>query len=80
MLKSQLSRAFFKFCHGNHLVYNTCWEDPRLDRVALNLKPGDRALVITSAGCNALDTPLTSPTVLMRSMLIHVRTRCWSLN
>ena len=50
MLKSQLSRAFFKFCHGNHLVYNTCWEDPRLDRGALNLKPGDRALVITSAG------------------------------
>ena len=61
MLKSQLSRAFFKFCHGNHLVYNTCWEDPRLDRVALNLKPGDRALVITSAGCNALDYALDEP-------------------
>ena len=61
MLRSQLSRAFFKFCHGHHLVYNTCWEDPRLDRAALNLAPGDRVLVITSAGCNALDYALDEP-------------------
>jgi len=37
------------------LVYNTCWEDPRLDREALRLTSDDRVLVITSAGCNALD-------------------------
>ncbi|MEN1680174.1 MAG: BtaA family protein [Planctomycetota bacterium] len=61
MLATQLSRAFFKFCHGNHLVYNTCWEDPRLDRQALELGPGDRLLVITSAGCNALDYALDEP-------------------
>ena len=41
--------------------YNTCWEDPRLDRVALELGPDDNVLVITSAGCNALDYALTSP-------------------
>ncbi|MEM8864165.1 MAG: BtaA family protein [Planctomycetota bacterium] len=61
MLATHLSRAFFKLCHGNHLVYNTCWEDPRLDRQALELGPTDRVLVITSAGCNALDYALDEP-------------------
>ncbi|MEO0531734.1 MAG: BtaA family protein [Planctomycetota bacterium] len=61
MLATHLSRAVFKLCHGNQLVYNTCWEDPRLDRVALELGPGDRLLVITSAGCNALDYALDEP-------------------
>lgn len=61
MLATHLSRAFFKLCHGNQLVYNTCWEDPRLDRVALELGPGDRLIVITSAGCNALDYALDEP-------------------
>lgn len=45
----------FKFVHRNNLVYNTCWEDPRLDRAALALTPTDVVMVITSAGCNALD-------------------------
>ena len=26
------SGRIFNFVHGNNLVYNTCWEDPRLDR------------------------------------------------
>ena len=50
-----VSRRVFQFVHGNNLVYNTCWEDPRLDRQTLNLTSQDRLLVITSAGCNALD-------------------------
>jgi len=50
-----ISGRVFKFVHGNNLVYNTCWEDPRLDREALELTSNDRVLVITSAGCNALD-------------------------
>ena len=41
--------------HKGNLIYNTCWEDPVLDQVAFGLKPKDRVLVITSAGCNALD-------------------------
>jgi S-adenosylmethionine-diacylglycerol 3-amino-3-carboxypropyl transferase len=61
MLKTQMSRAFFRLCHGHHLVYNACWEDPRLDRVAMKLKPGDHVLVITSAGCNALEYALDEP-------------------
>lgn len=51
----------FQFVHRHNLVYNTCWEDPRLDRLALELSASDRVLVITSAGCNALDYVLQEP-------------------
>ncbi len=44
----------FKVVHGHNLVYNTCWEDPRLDHQAMKLTADDTVLVITSAGCNAL--------------------------
>ena len=56
-----LSSRLFKYVHGNNLVYNTCWEDPRLDRVALRLGPDDVVMVITSAGCNVLDYLLVGP-------------------
>ncbi len=56
-----VSQKVFKSVHGNNLVYNTCWEDPRLDRVALEFTPQDNVLVITSAGCNALDYVLAGP-------------------
>ncbi|GIW99111.1 MAG: S-adenosylmethionine--diacylglycerol 3-amino-3-carboxypropyl transferase [Pirellulaceae bacterium] len=56
-----ISGRVFSFVHGNNLVYNTCWEDPRLDREALQLTAKDRVLVITSAGCNALDYALAGP-------------------
>jgi len=56
-----LSGRVFDLVHRHNLVYNTCWEDPRLDRVALGLRPDDTVLVITSAGCNALDYILTAP-------------------
>lgn len=49
-----ISGKVFTSVHGNNLVYNTCWEDPRLDKVALKLTPEDNLLVISSAGCNAL--------------------------
>src|SRR5947199_6424030 len=51
----KLSSRLFAAVHGRNLVYNTCWEDPALDRVALDFQPDDRILVISSAGCNALD-------------------------
>jgi S-adenosylmethionine-diacylglycerol 3-amino-3-carboxypropyl transferase len=54
-IREWVSGRVFRFVHGNNLVYNTCWEDPRLDRKALQLTAQDRVLVITSAGCNALD-------------------------
>jgi S-adenosylmethionine-diacylglycerol 3-amino-3-carboxypropyl transferase len=60
-LSDFLSAACFRFVHGRQLVYNTCWEDPRLDRVALELGADDTVAMITSAGCNALDYALESP-------------------
>jgi S-adenosylmethionine-diacylglycerol 3-amino-3-carboxypropyl transferase len=53
--KNKLRSRIFKAVHKRNLVYNTCWEDPALDRAALNFQPNDRVMVITSAGCNALD-------------------------
>ncbi|WP_293113271.1 BtaA family protein [Moorena sp. SIO4G3] len=51
----------FSWVHQQNLVYVTCWEDPRLDRVALNLQADDTVVVITSAGCNALEYALDAP-------------------
>lgn len=56
-----LSGKCFGYVHGRNLVYNTCWEDPRLDREALELSSRDVVLVITSAGCNVLDYLLDEP-------------------
>ena len=61
MIKNWVGQKCFNAVHGRNLVYNTCWEDPRLDREALQLGPDDTVLVITSAGCNALDYALQSP-------------------
>ncbi|MCG8583686.1 MAG: BtaA family protein [Pirellulales bacterium] len=61
MLTSKLNTAWFRLCHGRNLVYNTCWEDPRLDRQALAINEFDDVLVITSAGCNVLDYALDEP-------------------
>jgi len=58
-LSEWVSGRVFRIVHRNNLVYNTCWEDPRLDKVALELTPQDNLLVITSAGCNALSYALT---------------------
>ncbi len=51
----------FGFVAGRGLLYNTCWEDPAVDRQALHLGAEDRVLVIASAGCNALDYALCGP-------------------
>src|SRR6266571_4843183 len=53
--RETINHRLFKAVHRRNLIYNTCWEDPALDRVALELGPSDRVMVITSAGCNALD-------------------------
>lgn len=51
----------FHSIHQNNLVYVTCWEDPRLDRIAMKLSSDDTVLVLTSGGCNALDYALDAP-------------------
>jgi len=51
----------FSSVHQNNLVYVTCWEDPRLDRIAMNLTKDDTVFVLTSAGCNAIEYALDEP-------------------
>jgi len=51
----------FKSIHGNNLIYNTCWEDPRIDRSLMKINSKSQIVMITSAGCNALDYLLDNP-------------------
>ena len=60
-LSDRLDERLFRTLYGASLVYNTCWEDPAVDRQAFNLTPEDVLLVITSAGCNVLDYALLAP-------------------
>jgi len=46
-LSNWTTETLFNYVHGNHLVYNTCWEDPRLDREVLGLGPDDELVLIT---------------------------------
>ncbi len=54
-LAHTIGERVFQRIHGNSLVYNTCWEDPRCDRRLLQLDARSRVVMLTSAGCNALD-------------------------
>lgn len=60
-LAHTINEKIFSRIHGNTLVYNTCWEDPRCDRAMLQLNESSRVVVLTSAGCNALDYLLDNP-------------------
>ena len=60
-LRDRIDQAVFNAIYARSLVYNTCWEDPAVDRLALDLRPDDTLLVITSAGCNVLDYALAAP-------------------
>ena len=60
-LIDKVDHALFNAIYSRNLVYNTCWEDPAIDRQALALGPDDTMLVISSAGCNVLDYALLGP-------------------
>jgi S-adenosylmethionine-diacylglycerol 3-amino-3-carboxypropyl transferase len=60
-LSERVDERLFRTLYSRSLVYNTCWEDPAVDRRALGLTREDVVLVITSAGCNALDYALLGP-------------------
>jgi S-adenosylmethionine-diacylglycerol 3-amino-3-carboxypropyl transferase len=53
--ESDFHVRFFDSLLKNHLIFNTSWEDPALDRVALQLSAEDRLVAISGAGCNVLD-------------------------
>ena len=54
-------QRFFDAVYSRSLLYNTCWEDPAIDRLALRLGHDDTLMLITSAGCNTLDYALLAP-------------------
>jgi S-adenosylmethionine-diacylglycerol 3-amino-3-carboxypropyl transferase len=47
------------------VLYAQCWEDPEMDRIAFNIKPGDTVFSITSGGCNALAFLLDDPATVI---------------
>jgi len=53
--------CMFQRIHGSKLIYNTCWEDATIDRHLMQLDGDSRIVMITSAGCNALNYLLDSP-------------------
>jgi S-adenosylmethionine-diacylglycerol 3-amino-3-carboxypropyl transferase len=60
-LLDRLDQNVFNALYARSLVYNTCWEDPAVDRQALQLGADDSVMVISSAGCNVLDYALDAP-------------------
>jgi S-adenosylmethionine-diacylglycerol 3-amino-3-carboxypropyl transferase len=60
-IQTRFKNRIFHKVHLGNLVYNTCWEDPRCDRELLNLSTDSRIVMLTSAGCNALDYLLDNP-------------------
>jgi S-adenosylmethionine-diacylglycerol 3-amino-3-carboxypropyl transferase len=83
MISNWIGEACFKSIHRHNLVYNTCWEDPRIDRQALELNSDDRVMLITSAGCNALDYALDSPKAIyavdlnpLQNALLELKIAC----
>ncbi len=47
------------------VVYSNVWEDPELNRLSLQVKPGQNVLSITSGGCNSLCLLLEEPEKLI---------------
>lgn len=60
-VRSELSDYLFRKIHTHSLIYNACWEDPRIDRELMALDSQSKVVMLTSAGCNALDYLLDSP-------------------
>lgn len=60
-LTNKLNDKVFSAIYNHSLVYNTCWENPAVDREVLNIGSDENMLVITSAGCNVLDYALQGP-------------------
>lgn len=63
-MKKSISTLWFKYLTSRYLIYNTCWEDPSIDRFLLDLKPSSDIFMITSAGDNAFDYLLDNPSSL----------------
>lgn len=61
---TDLQNRIFESVISSNLIYNTCWEDPRIDRQLLNIDSDSRMVVLSSAGCNTLDYLLDEPALI----------------
>jgi S-adenosylmethionine-diacylglycerol 3-amino-3-carboxypropyl transferase len=61
---NEVRDKIFTQIHSNNLIYNTCWEDPRCDRQMMHIGKTSKIVMITSAGCNALDYLLDNPSAI----------------
>jgi len=57
----KISSAVEHISYKEKIIFNTVWEDPRLDKEALKIKKDDVLLTISSGGCNALSFLLDEP-------------------
>ncbi|MEP1150584.1 MAG: BtaA family protein [Balneola sp.] len=60
-MKKTLSTLWFKHLTSTHLIYNTCWEDPIIDRFLLEFDSSSDIFMISSAGDNSFDYLLDQP-------------------
>jgi S-adenosylmethionine-diacylglycerol 3-amino-3-carboxypropyl transferase len=60
----KLNRRLFDSVVKNNLIYNSCWEDPKIDRALLGIGEDSEVVMLTSAGCNALDYLLDEPAAI----------------
>ena len=62
-MKKALSTYWFNFLTSHFLIYNSCWEDPEIDRFLMEFDSESNIFTITSAGDNVLaylaDKPLS---------------------
>jgi len=49
-----LTNWLVQYCYSTQIVFSTAWEDPRVDQMAVLPRKDEVAMIITSAGCNAL--------------------------
>ena len=52
---------FYNLYNCNQFIYNIAWEDPSIDFKYLEINNNDIILMITTAGCNVLNTLLQNP-------------------
>ncbi len=60
-MKNSISNFWFKFLTSNNLIYNSCWEDPDIDRNLMKLDSSSRVFMITSAGDNTFAYLMDNP-------------------
>lgn len=60
-LTDRIEQRLFDAIYSRSLIDNSRWEDPAVDRRALELRRDDTLLAIARAGCSVLDCALAGP-------------------